>query len=46
MITFIGKLNKSCKEKHTILIGNACRLCERKCMVCITEEKSLTFTDK
>ena len=26
---YMGKLNKSCMEKHTILIGKVCRLCEK-----------------
>ena len=39
-------MNKSCLEKHTILIGKVCRLCEKKCMVCLTGEKSVPFTDK
>ena len=45
-ITFIGKLNKSCMEKHAILTGKVCRLCEKICMVCTTGEKPVPFTDK
>ena len=29
MILFTGKLNKSCMEKHTIIIGKVCRFCEK-----------------
>ena len=29
MITLTGKFDKSCKEKHTILIGKASRLYEK-----------------
>ena len=46
VLLFIGKLNKSCIEKHTILIGKVCRLCEKICLVYYTGEKPVPFTDK
>ena len=45
-ITLTGKLNKSCMEKHTILIGKVSRLYEKNWMVCITGERPVPFTDK
>ena len=45
-ITLTGKLNKSCMEKHTILIGKISRLYEKNWMVCVTGEKPVPFIDK
>ena len=46
MITLTGKFDKSCKEKHTILIGKVSRLYEKNWMVYITGEKPVPFTNK